>query len=133
AGAAAGAGEERDRRGHRSQPGQHRRRGARARHQPLDAVLPLAQARARAPLADPAERARAGAARGVAMRLLVVMDSPGTINPRTDTTLVIIDEARRRGHSVEICLPRHLELFDGRLRGSFGAVTHSSGALGVAA
>ena len=54
AGAPARAGEERDRRRHRSQPGQHRRRRARARHQPLDALLPPAQARARAPPADQA-------------------------------------------------------------------------------
>ena len=51
ASAPARAGEGRDRRGHRAQPGQHRRRGARARHQPLDAVLPPAQARPRAPAA----------------------------------------------------------------------------------
>jgi glutathione synthase len=38
------------------------------------------------------------------MRLLVVMDEPARINPRTDTTLVVIQEALRRGHDVEICL-----------------------------
>jgi DNA-binding NtrC family response regulator len=51
AGAPAGAGARRDRLGHRSSARQHRARGARARHQPLDLVLPAAQARARAPLA----------------------------------------------------------------------------------
>ncbi len=44
------------------------------------------------------------------MRLLVVMDEPSRINPRTDTTLVIIDEARSRGHVVEICTPDALWL-----------------------
>ena len=50
--AAARAGAHRDRRRHRRGPGQHRARGAGAGHQPLDALLPHAQARARAPLAD---------------------------------------------------------------------------------
>ncbi len=37
------------------------------------------------------------------MRLLVVMDPPECLNPATDTTLVIVEEARRRGHEVDSC------------------------------
>ena len=50
--AAARAGAGRDRRRHRLGAGQHRPRGARPRDQPLDPLLPDAQARARAPVAD---------------------------------------------------------------------------------
>ncbi|HZS35999.1 MAG TPA: glutathione synthase [Polyangia bacterium] len=44
------------------------------------------------------------------MRVLVVMDGPARIHPETDTTVVIIDEARRRGHAVDTCQPDALEL-----------------------
>ncbi len=44
------------------------------------------------------------------MRVLVVMDPPGAINPDGDTTLVLVMEALARGHEVAICEPRHLEL-----------------------
>ncbi len=44
------------------------------------------------------------------MRILVVMDPPGSINPDGDTTLVIVMQALSRGHEVAICEPRHLEL-----------------------
>jgi glutathione synthase len=47
------------------------------------------------------------------MRVLVVMDDPARINPRTDTTLVIIEELRRRGHAVEVCHPSVLWLDGG--------------------
>jgi glutathione synthase len=50
------------------------------------------------------------------MRILVVMDEPTRINPRTDTTLVLIDEARRRQHAVEICTPEALWLDGGALQ-----------------
>jgi glutathione synthase len=47
------------------------------------------------------------------MNILVVMDAPERINPRTDTTLVLIEEARRRGHVVEVCQPEALWLDGG--------------------
>jgi glutathione synthase len=47
------------------------------------------------------------------MRLLFVMDEPAHINPLCDTTLVIMDEARRRGHVVEMCTPSSLWLDHG--------------------
>jgi glutathione synthase len=47
------------------------------------------------------------------VRILVVMDPPGAINPDGDTTLVIMMEALARGHEVAVCEPRHLELDGG--------------------
>jgi glutathione synthase len=47
------------------------------------------------------------------MRVLVVMDGPARIHPETDTTVVIIDEARRRGHAVDTCQPDALALDGG--------------------
>src|SRR5262245_30998993 len=44
------------------------------------------------------------------MRLLVVMDDPACINPRTDTTLVLMEEARRCGHAVDVSLVDALSL-----------------------
>jgi glutathione synthase len=44
------------------------------------------------------------------MRFLVVMDRPETLNARTDTTLVLIAEAHRRQHEVELCAPTDLML-----------------------
>jgi glutathione synthase len=63
------------------------------------------------------------------MLLLVVMDDPARINPRTDTTLVVIDEARRRGHGVEICHPRALWLDGPELRTLAHPVEESSSTL----
>ena len=42
------------------------------------------------------------------MRILVVMDPPERLHPEGDTTVVVIEEALRRGHEVEIC--RHTAL-----------------------
>jgi glutathione synthase len=44
------------------------------------------------------------------MRLLVVMDELERIHPGTDTTLVLIEAARERGHTVDVCQPCSLEL-----------------------
>jgi glutathione synthase len=44
------------------------------------------------------------------MRLLVVMDDPAVIVPTGDTTLVVIEACRERGHTVEICPPEALWL-----------------------
>jgi glutathione synthase len=57
------------------------------------------------------------------MRLLVVMDDPARINPRTDTTLVIIAEALSRGHKVSVCLPEGLALDGGKLCACLHPVT----------
>jgi glutathione synthase len=66
------------------------------------------------------------------MRILVVMDEPGQINPRTDTTLVIIDEARRRGHTVETCSPGALWLDAGAAQTFAFLVEESAAALRTA-
>jgi glutathione synthase len=66
------------------------------------------------------------------MRILVVMDEPGRINPRTDTTLVLIAEARSRGHVVEVCTQDALWLDGGAPQTFAFLVTESTGALGVA-
>ncbi len=44
------------------------------------------------------------------MRILVVMDPPERIHPEGDTTVVVIEEALRRGHVVEICASSSLSL-----------------------
>lgn len=44
------------------------------------------------------------------MRVLVLMDPWEKLNPKTDTTLVIVEEARARGHEVAWCEPRALFL-----------------------
>jgi glutathione synthase len=66
------------------------------------------------------------------MRILVVMDEPKRINPRTDTTLVLIEEARRRGHAVEICAPGELWLDNGAPQAWAFLVEKSQGELKVA-
>jgi glutathione synthase len=64
------------------------------------------------------------------MRLLVVMDEPARINPRTDTTLVLIAEAMRRGHAVEVCTPDSLWLDHGAPQ-TFAFLVGSAGASGL--
>ena len=44
------------------------------------------------------------------LRLLIILDAIETINPFTDTTLVIIEEAAKRGHALDVCQPIDLEL-----------------------
>jgi glutathione synthase len=44
------------------------------------------------------------------LRILVVMDDPARIDPRTDTTLALIEGACRRGHQVDICTGEALSL-----------------------
>jgi glutathione synthase len=44
------------------------------------------------------------------MNLLFVIDPPDSIQPQTDTTLTFIEEALRRGHRVEVCEPKALQL-----------------------
>src|SRR5689334_12233935 len=65
------------------------------------------------------------------MRILVGMDEPARINPRTDTTLVLIAEARSRGHSVEICTPAALWLEGGEPRTTAFPVIDSHAGLRV--
>ena len=47
------------------------------------------------------------------MRVLVVMDPPARIHAATDTTLVLIEELRARGHAVDVCEPQRLEIDGG--------------------
>jgi glutathione synthase len=51
----------------------------------------------------------------LSLRILVVMDDPARINPRTDTTLALIQGASRRGHQVDICTGEALSLDGGTL------------------
>ncbi len=44
------------------------------------------------------------------MRVLVVMDDPSKLHPETDTTLVIMEALRRRGATVDFCVPDDLTL-----------------------
>lgn len=44
------------------------------------------------------------------MKLLFIVDPPASMNPRTDTTLTFIEEALKRGHTVEVCDPRVLRM-----------------------
>ena len=67
------------------------------------------------------------------MRILVIMDEPARINPRTDTTLVLIEEARRRGHAVEVCTPAALWLDGGGARTLAFSVEESRDRLRLAA
>lgn len=56
------------------------------------------------------------------MLALVVMDAVERINPEGDTTLVLIEEMHRRGHTVEICEPGELELERGEAAAVVSAV-----------
>ncbi len=63
------------------------------------------------------------------MRILVIMDAAERIHPQTDTTVVIIDEARARGHEVDTCTPDLLELAEGgepRVRGGKALADYSA-------
>jgi glutathione synthase len=53
------------------------------------------------------------------MRLLVVMDPPERVDRYHDTTLVIVEEALRRGHDVAVATPDRLWLEDGELYVSY--------------
>src|SRR5579859_2541137 len=66
------------------------------------------------------------------MRILVVMDEPARINPRTDTTLVLMEEARQRGHAVEVCTPAALWLDGGTPQTFAFLVLDAAGGLRVA-
>lgn len=44
------------------------------------------------------------------MRFLTIMDPPASLNPTTDTTVAILEEALQRGHEVAVCQPRDLWL-----------------------
>jgi len=57
------------------------------------------------------------------MRVLVVMDPIERINPEGDTTLVLVEEMHRRGHSVEICGAGDLELERGEAAAVVSSVT----------
>jgi len=48
------------------------------------------------------------------MRILAIIDPPRTLNPLSDTTVAILDEALRRGHEVWVCEPHELWLRDGQ-------------------
>src|SRR5262249_33581306 len=122
ASAPARAGARRDRRRDRSRRRQHRVGRARARDQPIDAVLSAAQTRARALAPDQAR------ATGVTMRILVVMDPPERVNPRTDTSYVIMLEAQARGHEVLHCEAADLALEHERAIACARAVTVTPGA-----
>jgi glutathione synthase len=47
------------------------------------------------------------------MRILAIIDPPQTLDPQSDTTVAILEEAQQRGHQIAIC-----ELHDLWLRGS---------------
>lgn len=57
------------------------------------------------------------------MRILVVMDPVERLNPEGDTTLVIIEEMHRRGHTVEVCIGEDLELERGEAAAVVSTVT----------
>lgn len=57
------------------------------------------------------------------MRILAIIDPPRTLNPKSDTTVAILDEALRRGHEIFVCEPHELFLRDGH---GFGAATEKS-------
>ena len=57
------------------------------------------------------------------MRILVVMDPVEHINPEGDTTLVLVEEMHRRGHTVEICDAEDLELERGEAAAVVATVT----------
>lgn len=57
------------------------------------------------------------------MRFLVVMDPIERIQPEGDTTFVLIEEMRRRGHTVEICHAGQLELDGGTAAATVAPVT----------
>jgi len=44
------------------------------------------------------------------MRVLVIIDPPQTLRPRSDTSVALIDECLLRGHSVWVCEPQDLSL-----------------------
>jgi glutathione synthase len=47
------------------------------------------------------------------MRILALTDPPRALNPKSDTTVAILDEALRRGHEIFVSEPHQLFLFDG--------------------
>ncbi len=57
------------------------------------------------------------------MRILVVMDPVEHLNPEGDTTLVLIEEMHRRGHTVEVCIGEDLELERGEAAAVVSTVT----------
>jgi glutathione synthase len=57
------------------------------------------------------------------MRILVIMDPVEQIHPEGDTTLVLIEEMHRRGHTVEICTAEDLELERGEAAAVVSTVT----------
>ena len=48
------------------------------------------------------------------MRVLVIIDPPSSLRPRSDTSVAIMDECLLRGHSVFVCEPQDLSLRDNR-------------------
>ncbi len=57
------------------------------------------------------------------MLALVIMDPVERINPAGDTTLVLIEEMHRRGHTVEVCGAEELELERGEAAAVVSTVT----------
>lgn len=49
------------------------------------------------------------------MDIVVVMDGPETVDPKTDTSFALIAAAVERGHSVWHCIAADVELLDGRV------------------
>ncbi len=98
---AARAGAGRDRRRDRLGAGEHRSRRPGPGDQPLDPLLPDAQARPRTPATDE------GPTR---MKFLFVMDPLARLQIAGDTTFAIMLAAQARGHEIWFCEPRHLSL-----------------------
>src|ERR1700748_3061629 len=57
------------------------------------------------------------------MRILVIMDPVERLNPEGDTTVVLIEEMHRRGHTVEVCIGEDLELERGEAAAVVSTVT----------
>lgn len=57
------------------------------------------------------------------MHLVFVMDPVGTVLVDEDTSFALMLEAQSRGHRVSHCLPRDVELYDGRPRAELRAAT----------
>lgn len=59
------------------------------------------------------------------MRLVFVMDPVGTVIVDEDTSFALMFEAQSRGHRVDHCLPRDVELLQGRSRAAVRQATMS--------
>ena len=57
------------------------------------------------------------------MRVLVIIDPPSSLRPRSDTSIAIMEECLLRGHSVFVCEPQDLSLRDNQPHAEVQQVT----------